>query len=101
MLVVPVGVCLQQPAGDEIEGEAPLFQPVGLGDRERGRVGELQQQGADLGADEFAVRQCGGDQVEPPAFALAVEREPIALGEFTVELAPIAPCPGASRVTRE
>jgi hypothetical protein len=101
MLFVPVGVRFQEAASHKPIDEQPLFQSVGLGDRGWGRVGESQQQGADLGAGEFPVRQCGGDRVERPAFALAVEREAIELGEFAVEFVSTAPRPGAFRVARQ
>ena len=101
VLVVPVGVRFQEAAGQQPVDEPPLVQSVGLGDRGRGRVGDLQQQSADLGAGELPVRQGGGDGVQRSAFALAVERETVELGEFAVEFASVAPRPGAFRVARE
>ncbi len=101
VLFVPVGVRFQEAASHKPIDETALFQAVGVDARGRGRVGKSQQQGADLGAGEFPVRQRGGDRVQRPAFPLAVEREPIELGEFAVEFASIAPRPGAFRVARQ
>jgi hypothetical protein len=101
VLVVPVGVRFQQAAGEKSVGETPPFRIFGVGACGRRRIGKLQQQRADLGAGELPVRQGGGDGVQRSAFALAIERETVELGEFAVEFASVAPRPAAIRVARE
>ncbi|MGD0640377.1 MAG: hypothetical protein ABSC22_06480 [Roseiarcus sp.] len=101
MLVVPVGVGLQQAAGDEVAGEASPLRTAGSFVGGAQRIGKLQQQSDDLGAGEFSVRQRGGDRLDPSALGPDVDREAIDLGEFAATGGFVAPRPSAPRNARQ
>ncbi len=100
MLLVPIVLGFQQAAGGEVAREAALLQRAERNALRGGRVGNLQEQGRNLGAGKVPAVERPCDHIEPLALAADIERESVELRDLSIDFAFVASRPSA-RIARQ
>jgi hypothetical protein len=93
-MLVGIPIALEKPALQEVGRERGAGVSIRLG--ERRRIGELQQQGGDLGEREIAPLQRLCDDCESLALRYSVDRQTVTGAELAVEIADRPDGPGAA-----
>ena len=101
VLLVKIGVGLQEAARDEVAKKPLIARLAQRGACARRRVGKPQQQRRDLRLGDIAALQRVGDSAETGHLGPGIDRKAVNALEVATEIALVARRPGALRIPRQ